>query len=198
MQLLKSYFFLLFSIFAVSSIFGQSVTHIPRENIKVKILAKTDVLAKDLMLNGDFGIIKVNFEDVNFSTVLKRHTLLDSLETLNQESRRITNIIQSNSSLVEKLGVNINTYPFKKEVFQQEIERLNKETKLYNDTITFYHQIKQLLIQTPVSKQDEIDYYLIKYIGDSRNKFDERMFWYATYKYYTNGQAILVDCFPRK
>ncbi len=141
----------------------------------------------------DFSRFKII--DGSFRIVTIKQTISDSVDKLENISRELSATIRQQEQLISKIDHNIENYPLKGDVFRAEQKQLLKQNKEYADSVESILNIKKNILT--IRNQEEVDYYCIDYIGDSKNKFDESMFWYITLHYKPNGQIIVADFFPK-
>jgi hypothetical protein len=189
---LYSFFFILFFTFYS---FGQSVSFGPRDNLQKSILAKTNAYAMEYCKGKVMDFSRFKIIDGSFRIVTIKQTISDSVDKLENISRELSATIRQQEQLISKIDHNIENYPLKGDVFRAEQKQLLKQNKEYADSVESILNIKKNILT--IRNQEEVDYYCIDYIGDSKNKFDESMFWYITLHYKPNGQIIVADFFPK-
>jgi hypothetical protein len=187
---------LLFIIVLLSSYFtySQSYRFAQKEDIRKKILAKTAQTAMTQSVKKLKGFSYFKLIDTTFEVVLVKNTVADSVVQIDFHKERVEKDLENQLRLIERLKMNLALYPLKKEVFDAEIIDVDKEVlRLYHQLeILNYNRIKVL----ETKNMNEVDYYKVTFIGDSKNKAGEGMFWYTTLYYYPNGEIVLANFKP--
>ncbi len=188
------FIFFVFLVFNCFVLFSQSYRFANKTDIIGKIIARTSTLAlnhchKNIKEFDQFLIV-----DTTFETILVKQTVSDSIQKIDFIKEQIKNKIELNLKLINRIKTNLFWYPLKKQVYEKEIEELDEELlKLLHD-VEKLSSIRIQLLETP--NMEEIDYYKVTYIGDSKNKQGERMFWFTTIYYEPNGQMKIVNFEP--
>jgi hypothetical protein len=191
---LKVYIFLFFFFF-IAGVNSQSVSFGPRENLQKSILAKTNAYAMEYCKGKVMDFSRFKIIDGSFRIVTLKQTISDSVDKLENISRELSATIRQQEQLISKIDHNIENYPLKGNVFRAEQSHLFQQNKQFADSVESILQIKQKLLT--IRNQEEVDYYCIDYIGDSKNEYDESMFWYITLHFKPNGKIIVADFFPK-
>lgn len=195
MKLYKSLFVLvLFIVLSIQS-HGQSVSFGPRENVQKSILAKTNAFAMEYCMGKVMDFSRFKIIDGNFRIVTLKQTISDSVDKLENISRELSASIRQQEQLISKIDHNIENFPLKGDVFRAEQKQLRSQNKQFADSVDTILLIKQKLLTT--RNQEEVDYYCVDYIGDSKNEYDESMFWYITLHVKPGGKIVVADFFPR-
>jgi hypothetical protein len=188
--------FIVFSFFLFITLFSysQSFRFVKKEDVRKKILGKTVSTAlnfchKKLNKFSDFIIV-----DTTFETVLIKQTVADSIQKIDFTKEQVRNKIESNIRLIERMRLNMAWYPLKKEIYEKEISLLDEDVLRLTSEIERLTTIRLGLLETP--NMEEIDYYKVTFIGDSKNPRGESMFWYTTILYEPNGQIKIANFEP--
>lgn len=188
--------FIVFSFFIFVTFFSysQSFRFVKKEDVRKKILGKTVSTAlnfchKKLNKFSDFIIV-----DTTFETVLIKQTVADSIQKIDFIKEQVRNKIESNIRLIERMRLNMAWYPLKKEIYEKEISLLDEDVLRLTSEIERLTTIRLGLLETP--NMEEIDYYKVTFIGDSKNPSGESMFWYTTILYEPNGQIKIANFEP--
>lgn len=188
--------FIVFSFFIFVTFFSysQSFRFVKKEDVRKKILGKTVSTAlnfchKKLNKFSDFIIV-----DTTFETILIRQTVTDSIQKIDFTKELVRNKIESNIRLIERMRLNMAWYPLKKEIYEKEISLLDEDVLRLTSEIERLTTIRLGLLETP--NMEEIDYYKVTFIGDSKNPSGESMFWYTTILYEPNGQIKIANFEP--
>jgi hypothetical protein len=188
--------FIVFSFFILVTFFSysQSFRFVKKEDVRKKILGKTVSTAlnfchKKLNKFSDFIIV-----DTTFETILIRQTVTDSIQKIDFTKEQVRNKIESNIRLIERMRLNMAWYPLKKEIYEKEISLLDEDVLRLTSEIEKLTTIRLGLLETP--NMEEIDYYKVTFIGDSKNSRGENMFWYTTILYEPNGQIKIANFEP--
>ncbi len=188
--------FIVFSFFIFVTFFSysQSFRFVKKEDVRKKILGKTVSTAlnfchKKLNKFSDFIIV-----DTTFETILIRQTVTDSIQKIDFTKEQVRNKIESNIRLIERMRLNMAWYPLKKEIYEKEISLLDEDVLRLTSEIERLTTIRLGLLETP--NMEEIDYYKVTFIGDSKNPSGESMFWYTTILYEPNGQIKIANFEP--
>ena len=191
----KILFFIIVFLLITTSVFSQSVSFGPRENVQKSILAKTNAFAMEYCKGKVMDFSRFKIIDGSFRVVTLKQTISDSIEKLDDVSRELSATIFQQEQLIIKIDNNIKNYPLKGDVFREEKAQIIKQNKQYSDSIKSILQIKQKL--NLITNQEEVDYYCVEYIGDSKNEYEESMFWYITLHFKPNGEIIVADFSPK-
>lgn len=174
--------------------FSQSYRFVNKNDIRNKILQKTSSVAVNYCFKHLEDFNKFIIVDTTFEIILVKQTVADSVQKIDFLKESIKSKIESNIRLIDRIKLNLFWYPLKKQVYEREIESLDEEVLKLVHEIERLSTIKLQLLETP--NMEEIDYYKVTYIGDSRNKKGETMFWYTTIYYEPNGQVKIVNFEP--
>jgi hypothetical protein len=191
----KILYFFIVSLFFTTSVFSQSVSFGPRDNVQKSILAKTNAFAMEYCKGRVMDFSRFKIIDGSFRTVTLKQTIADSVDKLENISRELSATIRQQEQLISKIDHNIENYPLKGDVFRAEQVQLSKQNKQLADSVESILLIKQKLLA--IRNQEEVDYYCIDYIGDSKNQYDESMFWYITLHFKPGEKIIVADFFPK-
>lgn len=175
--------------------YSQSVSHAPKERFIGEMLDKTKEFTFDMCQKKmtRFNYFKV--EDIEYKPVTLKESIEDSIQKLNVQSVFLTENLNSNKSIIGKITKNMALFPLKKRVFIEEIVRMEDENRVIVDSLATLHLIKQKLANTP--NQDQVAYYQINMVGDSRNEFGEAMFWQMNMKYMLDGTIHVTEFNPK-
>ena len=188
-------FILLFFCFFLGSLsFSQSYRFANKNNIRNKILQRTASVAVNYCFKHLEDFNQFIIVDTTFEIVLVKQTVADSIQKIDYAKEIIKSKIESNIRLIDRIKLNLFWYPLKKQVYEKEIEELDEEVLKLVYEIEKLSTIKLQLLETP--NMEEVDYYKVTYIGDSKNKKDETMFWYTTIYYEPDGQVKIVNFEP--
>jgi hypothetical protein len=181
-----------FTLFSIS--FSQSYKRTNPEDIRKKVLSKTSSVAMSQSLKKMKGFSHFKIVDTTFEIILVKNTVADSIQRMEYKKEILETQLEQNLSLIEKIKLNLVLYPLKKEVFEAEIIDVDKEVlRLYHELeLINYNKIKVL----ETKNMNEVDYYKVTYIGDSKNRDGDPMFWYTTLLYKPNGEIILANFEP--
>jgi len=174
--------------------FSQSYRFIKHEDLKKKILSRTSTAASNFCNKKLVDFTQFIIVDTTFEVILVRSTIEDSIRKINFRKDLVRSKIESNLRLIERIRLNLFWYPLKKEVFEKEIAILDEEVLKLTHEIQELTAIKIKLEAT--ENMDEIDYYKVTFIGDSKNQKGEGMFWYSTVYYEPDGQIKIVNFEP--
>ena len=191
MRLYNFFFFFFFT----TSLLSQSVSFGPRDNVQKSILAKTNAFAMEYCKGKVMDFSKFKIIDGSFRVVTLKQTISDSVDKLENISRELSATIRQQEQLITKIDHNIENYPLKGDVFRAEQAQLFQQNKQFADSVESILHIKQKLLT--IRNQEEVDYYCIDYIGDSKNEYDESMFWYITLHYRPGEKIKVADFFPK-
>lgn len=183
-----------FFVFITINSYSQSFRFVKKEDVRKKILGKTVTTAhnfcnKKLVNFSNFIIV-----DTLFETILVKQTVYDSIQKIDFTKEQVRNKIESNIRLIERMRLNMAWYPLKKEVYEKEISILDEDVLRLTSEIERLTTIRLALQETP--NMEEIDYYKVTFIGDSKNPKGEGMFWYTTILYEPNGQIKIANFEP--
>lgn len=188
-------FILLFFCFFLGNLsFSQSYRFANKNNIRNKILQRTASVAVNYCFKNLEDFNQFIIVDTTFEIVLVKQTVADSIQKIDYAKEIIKSKIESNIRLIDRIKLNLFWYPLKKQVYEKEIEELDEEVLKLVYEIEKLSTIKLQLLETP--NMEEVDYYKVTYIGDSKNKKDETMFWYTTIYYEPDGQVKIVNFEP--
>ncbi len=185
---------ILFCFFLSVLSYSQSYKFAKHEDVRKKILGRTSTVALNFCHKKLDDFTQFIIVDTTFETVLVRQTVSDSVQKIDFAKEQVKNKIESNLRLIERIKLNLFWYPLKKEVYEKEINVLDEEVLKLTGEIERLTSIKLNLLETP--NMDEIDYYKVTYIGDSKNQKGESMFWYSTVFYEPNGQVKIANFEP--
>lgn len=176
-------------------IYSQKEHFVDKDLMIQKILMRSSTLAinhcNKILKDFDHFIIV----DTTFEEILIRQTVNDSVQKIDFRKQVIKNKIELNLRLIDRIKSNQFWYPLKRQVYEKEIEGLDEEVlKLLNE-VQKLTTIRIQLLETP--NMDEIDYYKITFIGDSKNKHKESMFWYTTIFYEPSGEVRIANFDPK-
>ncbi len=186
--------FLFFLLVFTNLSFSQTNRFVIDENIYDKILQRTTSVAinycsRHLEEFNQFIII-----DTTFEVVLVKQTVSDSIKKIDFIKDIIKNKIESNLRLIDRIKLNLFWYPLKKQVYEKEIDEIDEDVLKLLYEVERLTIIKLQLEETP--NMEDVDYYKVAYIGDSKNKKGESMFWYTTIYYEPDGQVKIVNFEP--
>ena len=190
MKFILILFCLFYSLFS----FTQSHRIIKKEDNRKKILGRTSTVALNFCHKKLDDFTHFIIVDTTFETILVKQTVTDSVQKIDFAKEQVKLKIESNLRLIERIKLNLFWYPLKKEVYEKEISVLDEEVLKLTHEIEKLTSIKISLLQTP--NMEEIDYYKVTYIGDSKNQKGEGMFWYTTILYEPDGQVKIANFEP--
>ena len=183
-----------FLILISSSFYSQSFRFAKKEDVRKKILGKTVTSALNFCNKKLDKFTNFIIVDTTFETILVKQTVSDSIQKIDFLKDQVRNKIESNIRLIERIRLNMAWYPLKKEIYEKEISLLDEDVLRLTSEIEKLTSIRLSLLETP--NMEEIDYYKVTFIGDSKNPRGENMFWYITIFYDTNGQIKIVNFEP--
>lgn len=188
-------FFIVFFIFFISLVsFSQSYRFVQKEDIRKKVLSRTSNAAMNLSFKRLDDFTSFSIVDTTFETILVKNTVTDSIIKIEFRKEVLKEKLEEKLRLIERIKRNMFLYPLKREVYEHEIGEIDEEVlrmTLEIENLT-YNRLK-LLERTDMQ---EIDYYKVTFIGDSKNRKGESMFWYTTLYYRPNGQIIVASFEP--
>jgi hypothetical protein len=185
---------ILFCLFLSVLSYSQSYRFTKKEDVRKKILGRTSTVALNFCHKKLEDFTQFIIVDTTFETILVKQTVADSIQKIDFTKDQVKLKIESNTRLIERIKLNLFWYPLKKEVYEKEISVLDEEVLKLTHEIEKLTSIKLSLLQTP--NMDEIDYYKVTYIGDSKNQKGEGMFWYTTILYEPDGQVKIANFEP--
>jgi hypothetical protein len=185
---------ILFCLFISVLSYSQSYRFTKKEDVRKKILGKTSTVALNFCQKKLKSFKQIVIVDTTFEEILVRQTIADSVQKIDFIKEEISKKIESNLRLIERIKLNSSWYPLKKEIYDKEIESLDEDVLKLVQEITRLTTIRIQLLET--KNMDEIDYYKVTYIGDSKNQSGEPMFWYTTVFYEPDGQIKIVNFDP--
>jgi len=174
---------------------AQSVSHAPKERFIGEMLDKSKEFTFELCRKKMTRFDYFKLEDIEYKPVTVKESIEDSIQKLNVKSFFLTQNLNSNKSIIGKITKNIALYPLKKTILIKEIVQMEDANREIVDSLATLHIIRQKLATTP--NQDQVAYYQINMVGDSRNEFGEAMFWQMNMKYMLDGTILVSEFNPK-